>query len=437
MHRSNTGPAQRRNNETQPRTGRGEKAIKADWTVNQGFPGTNVLHPNHDKNKQEFQALLDGEKTATPDSLVPEILFQRFAKREVREITLITPNGEHLTQEQCLIDQKGFPVRDMPQALWSTGDWCGTIYGTQNTNDKKSFGSPIEYAEGSGVLEPMPGTEEFYERAARELYNLDLKTLKSPLIGFSNPTKNSTDKRFHGYNPQKRGPKGGRNFKATIADVFSYLSPYLKDFVMAYCKGIAKVIGVPYDSIPTWTLIFVVYPTGHGFRFHIDGITDFGDYPGPVFNLSLNIMRNGDVPITPKYFDIIELNFDKPETEPRGTRVVLRPVGDTHFMSSYARATCAHGVPDSYIRHRDGSKTIPDSIADMIMMTLSIKCPELTIARKRAWVKEVPISFLGFQFDKLILHIDAKEGLKSTLKHIATLSKREKKAALSDKPSKE
>ena len=253
------------------------------------------------------------------------------------------------------------------------------------------------------------------------------------MIGFSNDTKNSTDKRFHGYNPDKRGPKGGRNFKATIADIFSYLSPYLKDFVMAYCKGIAKVIGVPYDSIPTWTLIFVVYPTGHGFRFHIDGIADFGNYPGPVFNLSLNIMKNGDVPSIPKYFDIIELNFDKPETKPCGKRVVLRPIGDTHFMSWYARTTCAHGIPDSFLKHRDGSKTIPDSIADMIMMTLSIKCPELTVARQYAWVKEVPISFLGFQFDKLILHIDAKEGLKATLKHIAKLSKSEKKAALANK----
>jgi hypothetical protein len=288
----------------------------------------------------------------------------------------------------------GKPLKTAADIMWNAGYLAGAKYKTLDLrNGAADVGPPVEAPLGTAVLEPLAAYVPVFDRAAQQLERLFDYEKKRPTLGFSNPPLRGgkCGKTFLGYNPNKRGPRGGRNFAATLADILFYLPEELADFVVAYCKGLAMIIGCSYDCIPQWTVILIEYADGSGFMFHIDGITDFGNYPGFIFNLSLAYF--GDQRAHhPKFFDMIDLST---ASNVNAVRFRLQQY-QTHAMSGTSRIYKPHGVPKGPSEKK---------------FTIAIKCPYISIEYKHSWIKEVVIVFAGIRFDKPVQYIDGNEAL--------------------------
>ena len=122
----------------------------------------------------------------------------------------------------------------------------------------------------------------------------------------------------------------------TLADLLSYLDPATRNFIVSVAKAVADFMGVgDHARILHWTMILIEYPPHSGFNWHVDGISDFGSYPGVVINVAVG------EPGTGKGFDMHDL------LDPDGGgpyRLVLEQ-GDLVILSGAPRIGSAHSVP--------------------------------------------------------------------------------------------
>ena len=366
-----------------------------NWTLATG--STPPTHPHAAENDQKLRALL----LATPR------VMQLVPVREVIH-TLLCPRLQRPMDLRNVTHQHGKLLTTNTDLAWMASRAAGRHFGV-STNDAK-VGEVAERPHGTAVLD-LP--REFDYGPFRDLLNdfVDDQIL-NPSIGATFPSYTNEeevkrqikqerceggefDPRAHygregkvivGYNPYKYLGEW-RNYFMTLADLLHYVSAELGQYIIAYCKALAEFYGCPYDSIAQWTIIIVRYKEGCGFIFHIDGIADFGNYPGPVSNL--HIPRHAH----PKHFDIIDFLCEKPSAK----RYTIQP-GQTHVMTGKSRALYAHGVP---------RETRPGRQHEMT--TLGVKCPELCLQYKHAWVKEMTISILSVPFDKPVQYIDIEE----------------------------
>jgi hypothetical protein len=378
---------------------------KGGFVYNKVGPNFVPVHPNDHENKENLQIRLQhGDHL----NLTP-------VKSTVNK--LIHPSLSDGLDPQQVLHGEGIDLKKPSDILWITGNMAGKTYGQfglQGTQ-RTEIGDAVETPPGTATLRPSPDQMHRFQKAAVLIDKLIQKEQECPSMGFTYAPESSEEqvdnkikkeaaggrpfnaKEHHkgklilGYNPFKRTKKGWRNYTMKIADLLYYLDADLAEFVIAYCKGLARIIGCPYDCIANWTIIIIRYRKGSGFVFHIDGIADFGNYPGMVFNLNLSLHAH------PKYFDLIDL---RARSNLDAVRFTLQQF-DTSVMTGVPRILYAHGLPAN----------VPYELT-----TLAVKCPENPLEFKHPWVKEIQIIFPPLVFAKRIQYIDADEWFKHQAK---------------------
>lgn len=398
------------------------------WTVNKVGPNHVVMHPQAEANDRKFKELIDaendrrllkmsskGDATMHPEPKGSDIKYVlQFVKEDIFINT--DPRLKKGINREAMLSEKGKPLTDTVEQIWKMGSEMGR-FGTSDT-DEAHLGRPAARPHGTGVLRPPPELLPQFDEFNMLLNQFVDQQMKAPSIGATFPPQTCEkeinesiekekkagkgfDPEAHfkdgkviiGYNSFKSTAEGYPNYRMPVADLLHYISEDLAKHIIAYCKALAEIIGCSYDSIGSWTIIIIRYRDGGGFKFHIDGIAGFGNYPGFVFNLNMSLQD------LVKYFDIINVrNGSKPTT----VRYALRQY-DTHVMSGESRAFDGHSVPRAH-------KKMP---AGFVMTTLGIKCPEQALKYKHPWVKEMSLSWNTVRFEKKIQYIDAEEWIKA------------------------
>ena len=373
-----------------------------NWTFNSIGSSVTLNHPLKNKNDGKMEERIGNGG----------VIDLRFDIADVHRFE--HPNTRKgLTADQIMVEN-GIRLKTASDVMWHAGNLAGRKFGVFDSKDVVVKGR-VDCPPGTAVLVPLPSEYGKFDRAAALVEEMFRREDENPSIGFNFPSFVSAkktdipqkafapqndrqpDKNFLGYNAEKAGMNGGKNYAPTLADIFSYLDEELADFLMEYLKGLAMKIGCSFDAIPLMTIIFIGYNPGHGFKHHIDGITDFGNYPGFIINLTLAVLEHA-AQEEPKYMDLIDLSTSE---NLNAVRFELRH-RMTHVMSGQARISYTHSI---------------ESGGHTKKFTIATKCPHLALQYKHAWIKEARITFGEIEFNALIQYIDSKAGLAAQAKH--------------------
>jgi hypothetical protein len=311
------------------------------------------VHWNHKLNEEDLLERLRRVK-ALPFKAVHRPMHAYTGKGHQAFITrneLCCENGEELISEET-----GEPKNPV-DFMWHAGHVASKKFGIASVAEGIK-GAEVPYPKGASVIcPPDEFVKEQLQKVAEAFTILVEREWANPSMGFFRKRCPVKGKLILGYNkPADHERKDGVKYYApTLADNLSYLSEELRDVVVAYLKGNADYIGAPYECIPDWKIIFPVYPGKEsrikvegrsGFPPHLDGVKDFKNHPGMVFNYAFGMPFAPDGSKNYKYFDYIHL-YDK--SCHRSLKQIYRmqlEQGDISITSGEARINWAHGVAE-------------------------------------------------------------------------------------------
>jgi hypothetical protein len=282
------------------------------------------MHPYHNENAALLRRLLMIVPSAQVSVLEP-IGYQLnapFKPIDPREFVTETKGGR--TKKLTVADD----------IIWQRGDLAKKSFKVLDMS--QGHGEPIALPTGAGGLRLEGEVGEMVPMIFKNLRDLFGREKARPTEGLSFPggDKSPNSKKILGYSKGAFGKNDLKHTMPTIADLLSYLDPATRNFIVSVAKAVADFFGIQdHERILKWTMILIEYPPQSGFNWHVDGISDFGHYPGIVINIAVG------QPGTLKGFDLRDL---------MGSQTTCRQVlqqGDVAILSGAPRIGSAHSVP--------------------------------------------------------------------------------------------
>jgi hypothetical protein len=317
--------------------------IPRAWTVSTN--GKIPMHPMDRRNTENLLRLL--EKTEAMDLL--------FVERKAYEV-INDPQAKRTINQGDLFKEKDrngriITLTKPDDIVWHWGEMAKKTWKVL-TVTPNNRGKEVELPLGTAVLRPSDKGLELYRKVAPLLKKLFFDELANPSTGFYFPQKHGAPrggKILLGYGKPGEKIPGEKYYDPTMANNLSYMPTLVKEFIVSLAKGLADILGVPYSRIAGWKILLVGYmgydltvsvtATDTGFHFHIDGIKDFGVYPGVVANMAISCFDNAVDYI--KYFDLATVYGLQ-----TGVKRLELHQGDICVISGPARRDEGHSVPN-------------------------------------------------------------------------------------------